>query len=249
METELRNEIIAHVKKKYKAQPEHLWLRFPDHVVFRHADNGKWFGIIMDVPRGKLGLAGEESVDVLNVKLGDALLVDFLLRQEGFLRPYHFGRGTWISILLDGSVEPEEIFRWLDESYVVTASKQKQQKLRAPKAWIVPANPKYYDVEHAFDLDDELDWKQGKGIKKGDIVFMYVAAPVSAILYKCTVTKTDIPCDFRGGALRIDALMTLKLRKRYPPDRFTYQLLGDEYGIFAIRGPRGIPEKLEKALD
>ncbi len=248
METELRGEIIAYVEKKYHALPEQLWLRFPDYVVFRHSDNAKWFGIIMDVSKRRLGLADDARADVLNVKLGDPLLADFLVQQQGFFRGYHAGRGNWISILLDGSVPAEEVCRWLDESYMVTASKEKRQKLRPPKEWIVPANPKYYDIEHAFDHAEEIDWKQGKGIKKGDTVFLYVAAPVSAVLYRCEVMKTDIPCNFSDGRLRVDALMTLRLQKRYPADQFTFDVLRDEYGVFAIRGPRGIPEKQSGAL-
>ena len=248
MEKELRDALIAYVKRKYKAQPEHLWMRYPDYVVFRHANNEKWFGIVMDVPRSKLGLDGDEAVDILNVKLGDPLLADLLMQQEGYFRGYHINRGNWISILLDGSVPMEDVCRWLDESYLVTASKAKQQKLRPPKEWLVPANPKYYDIEHAFDHVDEIDWKQGKGIKKGDTVFMYVAAPVSAILYKCEVTKTDIPCNYNDGKLRVDALMTIKLQKQYPADQFTFEVLGDKYGIFAIRGSRGVPGKLSMAL-
>ena len=90
-------------------------------------------------------------------------------------------------------------------------------------------------------------WKQGKGIKAGDTAFMYVAAPVSAILYKCLVTETDIPCD-DDGPLNIRALMRIRLEKRYPPEQFTFDVLGSVYGIFAVRGPRGIPSSLSKAL-
>ena len=43
-------------------------------------------------------------------------------------------------------------------------------------------------------------------------------------------------------------LMRIKLQKRYPPDRFTFDVLGSEYGIRAVRGPRGIPEDLSEAL-
>ena len=39
---------------QYKAEPEYLWRRYPDYAVFRHEDNQKWFGIIMDIPRSKL---------------------------------------------------------------------------------------------------------------------------------------------------------------------------------------------------
>ena len=83
---------------------------------------------------------------------------------------------------------------------------------------IIPANPKYYDIVHAFDDTDEIDWKQGAGIKTGDTVFMYVASPVSAILYKCKVTETDIPYKYEDGNLTISALMKIKLLKRYKPD-------------------------------
>ena len=130
----------------------------------------------------------------------------------------------------------------------MTASKQKKQKMRQPKEWIVPVNPKYYDIEHAFDHTKEIDWKQGNGIRTGDTVYMYVASPVSAILYKCKVTKTDIPYDYRDGSLTITALMKIRLQKQYDPGKYTFDKLKDEYGIYAIRGPRGIPHSLSKAL-
>ena len=42
--------------------------------------------------------------------------------------------------------------------------------------------------------------------------------------------------------------MRLKLRKRYPSDRFTFAVLDREYGVSAVRGPRGIPKSLSDAL-
>ena len=60
----MRNQIYTYVKKKYKTAPEFLWQRFPNYAVFRHEDNRKWFGLIMDVPRSKLGLDGDDWVDV-----------------------------------------------------------------------------------------------------------------------------------------------------------------------------------------
>ena len=56
------------------------------------------------------------------------------------------------SLGMNGSVPFDDICRWLEESYLTTASKEKKQKLRPPKEWIVPANPKYYDIEQAFDM-------------------------------------------------------------------------------------------------
>ena len=112
----------------------------------------------------------------------------------------------------------------------------------------MPANPKYYDIVHAFDDAREIDWKQGRGIKAGDTVFIYAGAPVSAILYKCRVMETDIPYEYSDGALTITAVMKIRLQKRYEADRFTFAKLKEEYGIYAVRGPRGIPESLSEAL-
>ena len=147
----LRNEVFSYIKKKYDADPEYLWHRYPGYAVFRHSDNDKWFCIIMDV-------SGFES-NLFSV----FRTISWIWRFRG----YHIARGNWVSILLDGTVPMDEICRWLDESYINTASKAKKQKLRPPKEWIIPANPKYYDVQAAFKMSKEIDWKQGKGIKTG----------------------------------------------------------------------------------
>ena len=165
----LRERIIEFVKEKYKSEPEYLWNRFPEYAVFRHSDNKKWFGIIMSVCKRKLGFNSDEMADILNVKLSDPLLVDMLIHQPGYLKGYHISRGNWVSILLDGSVPFDDICNWLNESYMVTASKQKKQKVRPPMEWIIPANPKYYDIKQAFENADEIDWKQGAGIKKATL--------------------------------------------------------------------------------
>ena len=243
----LREKICAYAKEKYASQEEHLWFRFPDYAVFRHTDNQKWYAIVMDVPDEKLGISGKRRVDVLNVKLDDPLFADLLLRQEGYFRGYHIARGNWISVLLDGTVPFQDVCELLDMSYSATASAKNKQKLRPPKDWLVPANPKYYDVVGAFEQNDEIDWKQGSGIRVGDTVFLYVAAPVSAVLFRCAVTKTDIPFDYKGGELSIKALMRIKLLKRYDPGAFTFEVL-KEHGVYAVRGPRDIPNSLRAAL-
>lgn len=126
----MREKIFKYVKEKYKIKPDYPFSAFPDYPVLRHEDNRKWFVLIMDVPREKLGLKGAEYVDIMNVKLGDPMLVDVLVRQQGYFHGYHIARGNWISILLDGTVPFEELCQWIDESYAVTASKQKKQKMR-----------------------------------------------------------------------------------------------------------------------
>lgn len=245
-----REAVDSFIGKKYGAHAEYLWQRDPNSCVYRHEDNRKWFGIIMVIPREKLGLEGSGRVEILNLKLSDVLAVELLTQNAGFFPAYHMGSGsTWVTILLDGTVQPEQIYPLIDESFGVTAPKAKKDKLRAPKEWLIPANPKYYDIESAFRETRVLTWKQGAGIRKGDTVYMYVGAPVSAVLYKCAVEETDIPCDYRGEHLTITKLMKIRLLREYDRERFTFAVLNNEFGIFAVRGPRGVPNSLSIALN
>ena len=111
----VREKVYGYVKRKYGSEPEYLWRRFPDYAIFRHEDNRKWYGLIMDISAENLGLPGEGRVDILNVKLDDLMLADMLVQREGYLRGYHLNRGNWISILLDGTVPMKEIREMLDE--------------------------------------------------------------------------------------------------------------------------------------
>ena len=244
-----REILFKYIKKKYGASPEYPWKRYPDYAVFRHDDNSKWFALVMDVDASSLGLPGGASVDVIDLKIDDLFFRDMLIREDGILPAYHMNKMHWITVLLDGTVPDEKVYDLLDMSFLATASAKKKETIRPPKEWIIPANPKYYDIEHAFDDADEIDWKQGAGIKKGDTVFLYVAAPVSAILYQCKVTETDIPWQYADRNLTITALMKIRLQKRFAPDRFPFETLKEEYGIYAVRGPRGIPNSLSAALN
>ncbi len=116
------------------------------------------------------------------------------------------------------------------------------------KHWLIPANPKYYDIANAFNDTNEIIWKQSNNIKVGDIVYQYVANPISAILYQCRVKEVDIPYSYQGKDLTISKVMRIELLKRYNPDVFTFQRL-QSYGVTAIRGPRSIPDSLLKDLN
>ena len=244
----MRVSVYEYVKKQYGSEPEYLWMKYPDYAVLRHSDNNKWYAIIMNIRRSKLGLEGDDTVDIINVKMTDSFSADMLIQENGFFRGYHISRGDWVSVLLDGTVPLKRITSLINISYNATASARKKQETRPPKEWIIPANPKYYDIIHAFDNAEIIDWKQGSGIKKGDTVYMYVGAPISAVLYKCKVTETDIPYEYKGK-VNITALMKIELQKRYEPEKFSFKRLNDEFGIFAVRGPRGIPNSLGAALN
>ena len=247
--TSLREKVFTYVQRRYGSEIEYLWRRYPNYAVFRHKDNQKWYGLVMDIPRNKVGLCGTETVDVLNIKTDSRQLADILRQRKGCFASFHTAGPKWVSVILDGSVAPDEIYGLIDMSYEETASAAEKKALLPPKEWIIPSNPKYYDSVHAFDHRDEIEWKQGKGIRKNDTVFMYIGAPVSAILYKCVVTETDIPYYFQRKELTITCLMRIRLIRRYDPEEFTFDRLKNEFDIFAVRGPRGIPQSLSKALN
>ena len=59
--------------------------------------------------------------------------------------------------------------------------------------WILPCNLKYYDVFNAFQELKTLDWKQrSRSVSIGDLVYIYVGAPYSAIMFECQVIKVNL---------------------------------------------------------
>lgn len=118
-----REELFARALDFYGARPEYLWADSPGTCIFRRGDDRKWFAALLDVPRGRLGLAGEGKADLLNLKCGPELMGS-LLGKEGFLPAYHMNKAAWIGILLDGPVPPEDLFWLLDVSYGLARAKK-----------------------------------------------------------------------------------------------------------------------------
>ncbi len=62
------------------------------------------------------------------------------------------------------------------------------------------------------------------------------------------VIETDIPYDYSDKNLTIRSLMKIRLEKKYDQGKFPFDVLKSEYGIYAVQGPRGIPNSLSAAL-
>ena len=125
MSDQLQSErIVKHLQDIYGTGPEHLWAQYPTYSVFRHPLSRKWYAIIMDIPKSRLGLEGDEPVTVLNLKCSP-LMVGSLLSEPGFFPAYHMNKTSWISILLDGSVPDEKGVPLLELSYDSVAPKRK----------------------------------------------------------------------------------------------------------------------------
>ncbi len=119
-----RQEIFEHVKQQYGTEPDYPWKDW--NAVLRHKDNNKWYGVVLKVGRDKLGLSGDEAVDVLNVKC-DPVLIGSLRTQPGFHPAYHMNKEKWISVRLDGSAPGDEIKSLIAMSYELTGTKKKKR--------------------------------------------------------------------------------------------------------------------------
>ena len=85
----------------------------------------------MDVPGEKLGLSGQGILAVLEVKC-DPRLAGSLRMEAGILPAYHMHRDNWITILLDGTVDFNQVQFLLDQSYMLTASPREKPGSRGP---------------------------------------------------------------------------------------------------------------------
>ena len=191
----------------------------------------------MNLDRSKIILDKSGEIEILNVKLDDE--VEKYLKKKGIYPSYHLSKKSWVTIILDDTLKDDEIMDLVNISYINASVKGE---------WIVPANPKYYDIINAFNDTDTITWKQSNNIAKGDIVYLYVGAPYSSIMYKCEAIETDIPYEFKNKYLSINMVMKIKLLKRYKKGEFDFKRL-NECGVNAIRGPRSITAKLSKELN
>ena len=114
-----RKEVENYIFETYGVKKESPWADDPDSVIFRHRLNRKWFALIMRIPQKRLGLSGEEQVDVMNVKCYPEL-IESLRFSEGFFPAYHMNKTHWITVLLDENADKEKIKTLLDISYELT---------------------------------------------------------------------------------------------------------------------------------
>lgn len=105
-----REEIFKYIKENYDVTPEYLWEDTPDAAIFRHKNNRKWFGLIMNVK-------GEEY---LNVKT-DPNYSDLLRNTYDYIIPaYHMNKEHWNTIIISKDVDKTLLFELIDQSYELT---------------------------------------------------------------------------------------------------------------------------------
>lgn len=116
------HRLIEYVREKYGDEPEYLWARFPSNAVWRRKDNRKWYGALLTVSRAKLGIEGDEPVEIVDLRIRPDEL-EGLLDGERYFAGYHMNKKNWFTMRLDGSVPFGEICERLEESYALAKKK------------------------------------------------------------------------------------------------------------------------------
>ena len=239
----MRERLFGYASDHFGAQPEYLWERTPQHAVLRRSDNAKWFAVIMKVDGSKIGQEKGIILDIVNVRCSP-LMTGSLLAVKGIVPAYHMNKESWVSVMLDGSVDEEQIMSLLDMSYELAGRSGSGKRLRTePKDWLIPASPAMYDVERDFQRDGTIIWKQTSDMIVGDTVYIYMAAPISAVMYRCEAVEVNIPYNYDDGKYRIKKAVKLRLVHRYRAEDMPLAKMR-ELGISAVRGARGVPNVL-----
>ena len=240
------NRLAARIHEKYADAPHFPWEKYEGFGVFKNPDNGKWYGLIMNIDRTKLDPQKNGKTDVMNLKLPPEQ-IEILTKQKGFYKAYHMNKKYWITALLDDSLDDKTLEDLIETSHQFTLNSKRAGKTNQ-HVWLVPANPSFFDIIGAFQKKKCITWKQSGNIKAGDTAYMYVGAPYSAVMFKCEVLKTDMPYHYQDKNLTINKVMEIKLIQKFKPDLFPLAFL-KTFGVTSIRCQRTMPEDLLKVLE
>lgn len=103
-----------------------------------------------------------------------------------------------VAQLLDDA-EIEEVFKssifGTNERDVHTV--QNQNSIKTPlrtdmRKWVIPANPKYFDVTRCLNKYGYVYWRQHFNFQTNDIIYIYITSPECTIKHKCLVEDHDL---------------------------------------------------------
>ncbi len=109
-------DLIAYAENQYGDCPEFLWEKSPGNAILRRKDTGKWYAVFLTLSKSKLGFDSEKTVEIVNFH-GENAAVEALLKCPHRYPAWHMNKKTWFTLILDGSINREELYALLDESY------------------------------------------------------------------------------------------------------------------------------------
>ena len=247
-------KVIKYVKEKYGADVEYLW-EDNDAGIWRNKDNQKWYGVLMKVKESSFQKSTINVIkkNSINSKSAQKYLKDNSAKssEDKFLEvldlrydkektfevsdfksvypAFHMNKKSWISIVLDNSLEDEKVFKYIEHSYNLIATKN-------TGCYMIPANENLFDIFGYFETFDTITWHKTSKMKEGDFVYIYMSAPYSAIMFKLYVSEVHTS---RSGKKTV----MLKLLEKYDKNTYPLSLLR-EHGINSVHFPRSLPRDL-----
>ena len=94
-----KQSFLEYCLSTYSTSPDYPFDEDFETAVLRHADNRKWYAIVMRVSRRKFGFDSDEVIDVVNLKLPTEMFGSFGAA-DGVYPAYHMNKLHWISVLL-----------------------------------------------------------------------------------------------------------------------------------------------------
>ena len=120
-----KQQLLEYCLNTYGTSPDYPFDDLLETAVLRHADNRKWYAIVMKVSRRKFGLDSDDVIDVANLKLPTEMFGSFGAT-DGVYPAYHMNKLHWISVLLPDA--PDDVVRFLlNVSYAATETGRKKK--------------------------------------------------------------------------------------------------------------------------
>ena len=120
-----KQQLLSYCFNTYSTSPDYPFDEDFETAVLRHADNCKWYAIVMRVSRRKFGFDSDEVIDVVNLKLPTEMFGSFGA-SDGVYPAYHMNKLHWISVLLLDA--PDDVVRFLVKvSFEATKTKKKRR--------------------------------------------------------------------------------------------------------------------------
>ena len=121
-----KRQFLEYCLHTYGTSPDYPFDEDFETAVLRHADNRKWYVIVMKVSRRKFGFDSDEVIDVVNLKLPTEMFGSFGAA-DGVYPAYHMNKLHWISMLLPDA--PDDVARFLvNVSFEATKGKKTRAK-------------------------------------------------------------------------------------------------------------------------
>lgn len=123
--------LIAYVRETYGDELEFLWEN-SSNAVWRRQDSRKWYAALLTIPRCKLGLEGEDAVEIIDLRIEPQAMAQ-TVDGKRFFPGWHMNKAHWYTVIMDESVSTEALCARIDKSYAL-AGKGAPRKARAGKA-------------------------------------------------------------------------------------------------------------------